>query len=81
MKKILTLLAFFVNFSFCFGQDEIKDSTFLTTIELDRCCGERTYATCENQRERFQDSGCQYCAIENGYGNENVVAYTGSAFG
>ena len=35
MKKILTLLAFCVNFSFCFGQDEIKDSTFLTTIELD----------------------------------------------
>ena len=35
MKKIVTLLVFCVNFSFCFGQNEVKDSTFLTTIALD----------------------------------------------
>ena len=35
MKKIVTLLVFCVNFSFCFGQNEVKDSTFLTTMELD----------------------------------------------
>lgn len=35
MKKIAILLAFCVNISFCFAQEEIKDSTYFATIELD----------------------------------------------
>lgn len=80
-EKDINLISLLCKLFLLFRSRRNKRQYFSYNHRIGQCCGERTYATCENQRERFQDSGCQYCAIENGYGNENVVAYTGSAFG
>lgn len=80
-EKDINFISLLCKLFLLFRSRRNKRQYFSYNHRIGQCCGERTYATCENQRERFQDSGCQYCAFENGYGNENVVAYTGSAFG